>query len=69
VALTGAVRTAPAMAQRVSAARVAGCSVVYASADAPTDVDGLRVVPVRHVRDALDWLVRGIPDHYGRPES
>ena len=55
VALTGQVRSAPSMAQRVAAARIAGCSVVYASAGGPSEIDGVRVLPVRHVREALDW--------------
>jgi DNA repair protein RadA/Sms len=61
VALTGAVRSAPSMASRVSAARAAGCSVVYASAGGPTEIEGVRLVPVRHVREALDWALRGMP--------
>jgi DNA repair protein RadA/Sms len=60
VALTGAVRSAPSMAQRLSAARAAGCSVVYGAAGGPANVDGLRLMPVRHVRDALDWALRGM---------
>ncbi|MGZ5212484.1 MAG: ATPase domain-containing protein [Actinomycetota bacterium] len=60
VALTGVVRPAPSMAQRLSAARAAGCSVVYAAAGAPTDIDGLNLLPVRHVREALNWALRGM---------
>lgn len=60
VALTGVVRSAPSMTQRLSAARAAGCSVVYASADAPVDAVGPRLKIVRHVRDALDWALRGM---------
>ena len=60
VALTGAVRSAPSMAQRLSAARAAGCSVVYGAAGGPANVDGLRLMPVRHVSDALDWALRGM---------
>ena len=55
VALTGTVRAAPSMTQRLSAARAAGCSVVYAAEGATPDVEGIRVVPVGHVRQALDW--------------
>jgi DNA repair protein RadA/Sms len=69
VALTGAVRSAPSMAQRLSAARSAGCSVVYAAAGAPTGVDGLRVMPVRHVRDALHWTLRGMSNSEEDPKS
>ncbi len=69
VALTGAVRSAPSMAQRLSAARAAGCSVVYAAAGDVTDVDGLRLMPVRHVREALDWALRGMSDSNERPKT
>ena len=58
VALTGAVRSAPSMAQRAAAARAAGCSVIYAAPGASADLDGLRSMPVRHVREALDWALR-----------
>jgi DNA repair protein RadA/Sms len=55
VSLTGMVRSAPAMSQRFAAARAAGITTVFApSGDAPPD--GLRVVPVRHVMQALDWV-------------
>jgi predicted ATP-dependent serine protease len=58
VALTGQVRPAPGMAQRLSAARAAGLRTVFA---APTSSspgpEGVRVVSVRHVRDALGWAV------------
>ncbi len=69
VALTGAVRSAPSMASRVSAARAAGCSVVYASAGGSTEIEGVRLVPVRHVREALDWALRGMPGRNERPKS
>ncbi|MGE5226115.1 MAG: ATPase domain-containing protein [Planctomycetaceae bacterium] len=58
VALTGLVRPAPAMAQRVQAARAAGCRVVYAPAGSwPGQAEGVKFVPVRHVRDALPWAL------------
>ncbi len=69
VALTGAVRAAPNMAQRVSAARSAGCSIVYAAPGGPADVDGVRVTPVRHVREALGWALRGMSGHPDGLES
>jgi DNA repair protein RadA/Sms len=69
VALTGAVRSAPSMAPRLSAARAAGCSVVYAAAGEVTDIDGIRLMPVRHVRDALDWALRGMSGAFGRPKT
>jgi DNA repair protein RadA/Sms len=55
--LTGLVRPAPAMAQRLAAARVAGCVTVYSAGD-HSSPEGVRVVPVRHVRDALAWISR-----------
>jgi DNA repair protein RadA/Sms len=56
VALTGAVRPAPAMPQRLAAAHAAGCTVVYAAGTGfPVAPSSLRVVPVRHVRDAITW--------------
>ena len=54
IGLTGQVRAASGMAQRVGAARAAGRTTVFARAG-PGPVDGVRVVPVRHVRDALGW--------------
>lgn len=54
VALTGLVRSAPGLAQRVSAARAAGIRTVLAAADGG-DRDGVRIVPVRRVKDALTW--------------
>ncbi len=61
VGLTGRVRAAPGMVQRLAAARAAGVRTVFA----PTtegNADGPRVVPVRHVRDALAWASRGPVD-------
>jgi DNA repair protein RadA/Sms len=55
VALTGAVRPASSMTQRLAAARAAGCSVVYAAGAASKATDGPRVAPVHHVRDAIGW--------------
>ena len=57
VGLTGLVRTAPAMGQRLSAARSAGIKTVFGPAG--SDLDGVRIRPVRHVRDALTWASRG----------
>jgi DNA repair protein RadA/Sms len=57
VALTGLVRPAPAMAQRLAAARAAGCRVLFAPEGPPTPLEGVRVVPVRHVGDALRWAL------------
>jgi DNA repair protein RadA/Sms len=57
LALTGQVRPAAGLVQRLAAARLAGVATVFAAghAEAP---EGVRLVPVRHVRDALRW-VRG----------
>jgi DNA repair protein RadA/Sms len=56
VALTGQIRPAPAMEQRVAAARAAGCSTVFAPERAGP-LDGLRVVPVGHLSEALGWAL------------
>jgi DNA repair protein RadA/Sms len=55
VSLTGSVRPAPAMAQRFAAARSAGITSVFAPPDEGA-IDGVRLVPVRHVGDALSWV-------------
>jgi len=56
VALTGIVRAAPGMAQRLSAARAAGCSTVYAAETSSMPaVSGLTVRTVTHLNDALGW--------------
>jgi DNA repair protein RadA/Sms len=60
VALTGLVRPAPAMAQRAAAARAAGCTTIYAPAGDRAAAEGVRLVPVRHVRDALGWALRPV---------
>jgi DNA repair protein RadA/Sms len=54
VGLTGMVRGGAAMEQRVAAARLAGVSTVFAPIDRGAS-DGLRVITVRHVKDALTW--------------
>jgi len=69
VALTGAVRAAPSMAQRVSAARAAGCSVIYAAPGASADVDGIRSFPVRHVREALGWALQPMSGSHRVPKT
>jgi DNA repair protein RadA/Sms len=58
VSLTGVVRAAPAMVQRLSAARAAGCSSVYVGQDGHPELEGLRVIPVRYVAEALGWALR-----------
>jgi len=54
VSLTGLVRPVPSMAQRFAAARAAGVTTIFAPPDeiAP---EGLRLMPVRHVSEALSW--------------
>lgn len=54
VSLTGLVRPVAGMAQRLAAARTAGCTTVFTASDARS-AEGVRVLPVRHVRDALGW--------------
>jgi DNA repair protein RadA/Sms len=58
IALTGLVRQAPSMAQRLTAARAAGCTSVFAPEGSGSE--GLDLVPVRHVRDALGWALRPV---------
>ncbi|HKZ75927.1 MAG TPA: AAA family ATPase [Actinomycetota bacterium] len=54
IGLTGLVRTAPAMGQRLAAAKASGVTTVFASEEARS-ADGVRIAPVRHVADALRW--------------
>ncbi|MGH2680797.1 MAG: ATPase domain-containing protein [Actinomycetota bacterium] len=54
VSLTGLVRQASGMPQRLAAAEAAGCRVVYA-APGPETVRHPRLVPVREVSEALVW--------------
>jgi DNA repair protein RadA/Sms len=56
IALTGQVRPAPAMEQRVAAARAAGCATLFGPERAGP-LDGLRVVTVGHVSEALGWAL------------
>jgi DNA repair protein RadA/Sms len=57
VSLTGRVRAAPGMPQRLAAAAAAGCGLVFAP-PGPAAA-GARVVPVRHVTEALAWAGGG----------
>ncbi|HYJ59879.1 MAG TPA: S16 family serine protease, partial [Actinomycetota bacterium] len=66
IALTGRVHAAPAMAQRLQAARAAGCTSVYAPAGAGPGTTDLLVIPVAEVRDALGWA---LPPASMRPRS
>jgi len=54
VSLTGLVRAAAGMDQRLAAAEAAGIRTVHAPAAAGSRA-GVRVVPIRHVTDALTW--------------
>ncbi len=56
IALTGQVRPAAAMEQRVAAARAAGCTTLFGPERAGP-LDGLRVVTVGHVSEALGWAL------------
>jgi DNA repair protein RadA/Sms len=56
VTLTGLVRPAPAMIQRLSAARAAGVRTVVAAPGSP-GADGLRVSGVRTLAEAVDWAL------------
>jgi DNA repair protein RadA/Sms len=66
VSLTGQVRPAHGMPQRLAAAKGAGVRTVFAAGSARGQ-DGLQVVPVGHVTDALGWARAGAGDHQ-RPE-
>ena len=55
IALTGQVRSAPGMEQRIAAARAAGCTTVFAPAAPGAALEGLRLVNVGHVAEALRW--------------
>jgi DNA repair protein RadA/Sms len=57
VALTGQIRPATSMPQRLAAAKAAGCSVVFASQPGASPVAGVGLHPVRHVRDVLSWAL------------
>jgi DNA repair protein RadA/Sms len=54
VSLTGLVRQASAMPQRIAAAEAAGCRVVFAAPGQDTRRHP-RIVPVRDVAEALSW--------------
>ena len=60
IALTGSIRPAPAMHQRLAAAKAAGCSTVYAAGTAEA-ADSVALRPVRHVIDALGWALQTRP--------
>ncbi|MEP7060420.1 MAG: ATPase domain-containing protein [Actinomycetota bacterium] len=55
VALTGLVRPAPGMAQRLAAARAAGCTTVFAPRGEAGVLEGMQILPVGQVAEALSW--------------
>jgi DNA repair protein RadA/Sms len=55
IGLTGRVRPAPAFGSRITAARAAGIEAVFAAPGARPSTTGVRLIPVRHVRDAISW--------------
>ncbi|MCA1833179.1 MAG: AAA family ATPase [Actinobacteria bacterium] len=58
LSLTGAVRPVHGMPQRLAAAAASGVATVFAPSPVPA-ADGVRVVPVGHVGDALRWSRKG----------
>ena len=56
IALTGQVRAASGLEQRLSAARAAGCDAVFASGTHAA-LDGIATTHVRHVGEALGWAL------------
>ena len=54
VGLTGLVRPGAGMQQRLAAAKAAGLTTVFAPGERER-MDGIRIIPVRHVRDAFGW--------------
>ena len=58
-----------AMEQRVSAARAAGCATLFAPAGLATGLEGLRVVTVGHMVEALGWGLSPARTHPQRQAS
>ena len=61
LSLTGAVRPASGMVQRLAAARAAGLHEVFAAPDGSPQVEGVTLVPIRHVRELFDRVL-GVRD-------
>ena len=59
ISLTGSLRPAPGMQQRLAAARGAGCTAVFAPGPAEDPPAGLTVHAVTHVTQALGWAISG----------
>jgi DNA repair protein RadA/Sms len=70
VGLTGLIRGGGAMAGRLAAARAAGVRTVFAPPGSEP-IEGIRIVPVRHVKDALTWATgrRPVETAVVRPKS
>jgi DNA repair protein RadA/Sms len=66
VALTGQIRPASAMPQRLQAARAAGCRTVIAAPGHIDALQGVRIVAAAHVVEAVGWALRASP---ARPKS
>jgi len=62
VALTGLVRPAPALGRRLAAARAAGITTVFGppSAAGQGADPQVRLVPVRQLHEALQWIATGV---------
>ena len=70
IALTGQVRPRPGMEQRISAARAAGCSdAVRPGRVSRRPLEGIRVVTVGHVAEALGWGLSPAGTHPERRAS
>jgi DNA repair protein RadA/Sms len=69
IALTGQIRAAPSMEQRVSAARAAGCAMLFAPTGLSMGLEGLRVVTVGHMVEALGWGLSPARTHPQRQAS
>ncbi|MGH7357312.1 MAG: S16 family serine protease, partial [Candidatus Rokuibacteriota bacterium] len=57
VTLTGLVRPGTGMGPRLAAARAAGITTVFAPAGTASP-DGVRLIPVGHLKEALTWAAR-----------
>jgi DNA repair protein RadA/Sms len=55
VGLTGRVHAGSGMGGRLAAARAAGLTTVFCAGEPGPTLDGLQVVTVGHVADALEW--------------
>jgi DNA repair protein RadA/Sms len=64
VGLTGTVRPGGALGSRLAAARAAGIRTVFAPEGSASD-QGVRVVSVRHLKEALTWAARPRSDGRG----